>query len=312
MAPSELSANTILVTGGAGFIGSHLVDSLFPANTVRILDNFSTGTRSRVPDEVTVYETNLQDTATLREAMADVDIVFHLGAMVSVDGSIDDPAKSHTVNVDATRLILEYARTEGAKIIYASSAAIYGDPDTEPIPESLTKTPTSPYGLDKLTADHYCRLYADLYDVDVVALRYFNVYGEHQPNGQYSGVINTFFRQALAGDPITVHGDGTQTRDFVHVADVVQANHLAVNRGVPGEAYNIATGQSTSINDLAHLIKDLVDSQSEIIHTDPRPGDIQQSRADISKAKTDLNYSPTISVSEGLQSVQDWLAKRHP
>lgn len=308
MAPSDLEDQTILVTGGAGFIGSHLVDALVPANTVRVLDNFSTGVRSRVPDGVEVYEGDLQNPAVVRDAMSGVDVVCHLAALISVGASIDDPGTSHAVNVTPTRSLLDEARTEQATMVFASSAAIYGHPETRPIPESMPKTPISPYGLDKLTADHYCRLYAELYDVDAVALRFFNVYGPHQRGGQYSGVIDTFLHQAIAGDPLTVHGDGTQTRDFVHVSDVVQAVQLAAVHGDAGAAYNIATGQSTSINDLASLVQEITDSSSEIIHTDPRPGDIQHSQADITKAESALNYSPQTSLREGLRSVRDWLS----
>ena len=186
--------------------------------------------------------------------------------------------------------------------MFASSAAIYGHPQYLPIDESHPKQPPSPYGLEKLTADQYCRLYHDLYGVETVALRYFIVYGPRQHDSDYSGVISVFQRQARAGDEITVDGDGTQPRDFIHVEDIVQANlRAATVDAAVGEAFNIGTSESISIRELAETIRELTDSDADIVHTDPRDGDIEQSRADITKARSELNFEPHYTIEDGLQ-----------
>mgnify|MGYP006284031899 FL=1 len=291
----------VLVTGGAGFIGSHIADALCPANEVRILDSFVGGDRSNCPDEATIIEGDIRDESTLATAIDGVDIVFHQGAIVSVAKSVDDPATSHAVNVDGTLAVLEAARRENARVVFASSAAIYGVPESLPVAETAPKEPTSPYGLDKLSGDHYCRLYAELYDLPTVALRYFNVYGPRQSGGDYAGAITAFTEQARAGDQLTVQGEGTQTRDFVNIADVVQANLLAATTEATGEAFNIGTGVATTINDVAETVRDRIAPSAEISHVDPRQGDIRDSVADIQKAETLLGYEPTVSLADGLE-----------
>lgn len=295
-----IADRTVLVTGGAGFIGSHIVDAVLPDNDVRILDNFSTGVRERPPEAATVIEGNVRDTETVEQAMGGVDIVFHQAALVSVDRSVEKPAASHEVNIDGTLAVLEAARKADARVVFASSAAIYGAPESLPVDEAHPKEPASPYGLEKLTADHYCRLYAELYDLPTVALRYFNVYGPRQTGGDYAGAITAFSEQADAGGPLTVHGDGEQTRDFVHVEDVIRANLLAAQTDATGEAFNVGTGTQTSINTVAETIRDHVDTSAELTHVDPRPGDIRESVADIEKARNALGYEPTIELSDGL------------
>ena len=292
---------TVLVTGGAGFIGSHIVDALLPDNDVRILDNFSTGVRERPPEAATVIEGDVRDTEAVEQAMDGVDIVFHQAAIVSVDKSVEDPATSNDVNLDGTLAVLEAARTEDARVVFASSAAIYGTPESLPVDEGHPKEPLSPYGLEKLTADHYCRLYAELYGLPTVALRYFNVYGPRQTGGDYAGAITVFSEQARGGGPLTVHGDGEQTRDFVNVADVVRANMLAATTDATGEAFNIGTGTETSITTVAETIRDHVDPETELTHVDPREGDIRESVANIEKAREQLGYEPTIELDDGLQ-----------
>ena len=291
----------VLVTGGAGFIGSHIADALCPANEVRILDSFVGGDRSNCPDEATIIEGDIRDESTLATAIDGVDIVFHQGAIVSVAKSVDDPATSHAVNVDGTLAVLEAARRENARVVFASSAAIYGVPESLPVAETAPKEPTSPYGLEKLSGDHYCRLYAELYDLPTVALRYFNVYGPRQSGGDYAGAITAFTEQARAGDQLTVQGEGTQTRDFVNIADVVQANLLAATTEATGEAFNIGTGVATTINDVAETVRDRIAPSAEISHVDPRQGDIRDSVADIQKAETLLGYEPTVSLADGLE-----------
>jgi len=297
--------SSILVTGGAGFIGSHLAEALVDDNDVRVLDDCSRGSRSVVPDAVEFVEGDVRDAATVNRACTDVDIVFHQAANISVDRSIEDPIGSHRVNVDGTLNILEAARDADARVVFASSAAIYGEPSAVPVTETQPKSPSSPYGAEKLSADRYVRLYADLYDLETVALRYFNVYGPGGIATDYSGVIDAFLVRAGRNEELPVHGDGTQTRDFVHVSDVVRANLLAASTDHAGEAYNVGTGESVTINRLAELIVDVTDSTSDIVHTSPRSGDIDESEADIEKARDRLGYRPQTTLREGLMSLVD-------
>lgn len=300
---ATLTDRNVLVTGGAGFIGSHLVDALVGANDVTILDNFSTGYRENVNPEATVIEGNIRDRDTVERAMDGMDLVFHEAALVSVDKSVDRPALSHETNATPTLSILDAARENDARIVLASSAAIYGQPSSVPVTESEPKRPNSPYGIDKLYLDHHARTYHDLYGLETVALRYFNVYGPRQRGGPYSGVISIFADQLANDEPVTVHGDGTQTRDFVHVSDIVQANLLAAETDAVGEAFNVGTGSSISIRELAELMRESTESTSEIVHTDGRSGDIERSVADIRKAKNELGYDPTVDLEDGIQDV---------
>jgi UDP-glucose 4-epimerase len=287
----------VLVTGGAGFIGGHLVDALHETNDMAILDAAPTG---ETPSDVEVIEGDIRNEETVEDAVADTDVVFHEAALVSVAESVEHPKKSHSTNATGTLNVLEAARRHDSRVVAASSAAIYGHPEEIPVSETHSLEPTSPYGIDKLATDHYTRRYHDLYGLETVALRYFNVYGPGQTSGDYAGVIKVFFEQARNGDPITVHGDGSQTRDFVHIKDVVRANLLAAETDAVGEAFNVGTGDSITIHELAELIRDAVGSNSEIVHTDPREGDIDHSRADIDKARDRLGYEPEIELEAGL------------
>jgi UDP-glucose 4-epimerase len=295
-----MDGERVLVTGGAGFIGGHIVDALHETNDVTILDAAPTG---ETPSNVEVIEGDIRNEDTVEDAVADTDVVFHEAALVSVAESVAHPKKSHSTNATGTLNVLEAARRYDSRVVAASSAAIYGHPEEIPVSETHPLEPTSPYGIDKLATDHYTRRYHDLYGLETVALRYFNVYGPGQTGGDYAGVIKVFFEQARNGDPITVHGEGTQTRDFVHIDDVVRANLLAAETNATGEAYNVGTGDSVTIHELAELIRDAVGSDSEIIHTDPREGDIDHSRADISKARERLDYEPEICLEEGLETL---------
>ena len=294
---------TVLITGGAGFIGSHLVDRLLAENEVRVLDDLSTGRREHVHKGATLYVGDVREEETVREAMAGVDVVFHQAATVSVDRSIEVPTETHAVNVGGTLTVLDAARAEDARAVLASSAALYGDPESVPIAESHATESLSPYGLEKLAVDEYARLYHDIYGLKTVALRYFNVYGPRQRGGDYAGVIQAFREQASAGGPLTVHGDGTQTRDFVHVADVVQANRLAAMTDATGTAFNIGTGDSISIRELAELVSDLAGGDVPIEHVEAREGDIDRSCADISVARNTLGYEPEVDLREGLSQL---------
>ncbi|MFC4541926.1 NAD-dependent epimerase/dehydratase family protein [Halosolutus amylolyticus] len=303
-APERLCNRTVLVTGGAGFVGSHLVEALAPDNEVRVLDDFSTGSREHLPDDVTVIEGDVRDPIALQEAARGVDVIFHQAAVVSVSRTVDEPRRSNRTNLDAGLLVLEQARQEDARVVFASSAAVYGHPSELPVPETAPTEPTSPYGVQKLAIDQYARLYEDLYDLPTVALRYFNVYGPRQ-RGPYSGVISTFLEQARADEPITIEGDGEQTRDFVHVSDVVMANLRAATTDEVGAAYNVGTGDRVSIEDLAKTIRDVTNSSSPIVHKDPRAGDIRHSGADLTRATRELGFEPRVSLESGLRSLAD-------
>lgn len=303
MSRHQLSGESALVTGGAGFIGSHIADSVCEANDLYIFDDFSTGLHQNLPPEANIVETDLADTERLASTVESVDLVFHEAAQVSVQRSIDSPVKSHETNLDPILTILEAARGTDTRVVFASSAAIYGDPEYTPIDEDHSKDPNSPYGLEKLSADHYCRLYHDLYGVEAVVLRYFNVYGPRQQAGDYSGVIAVFREQALNDDPITIEGDGTQTRDFVHVDDVVQANLLAAtHEEAPGKAFNVGTGTEITIRELAETIKEVTNSNSEIVHVEPREGDIEESAADVTRARETLGYEPKYDIHDGIEA----------
>jgi UDP-glucose 4-epimerase len=299
----QLTGQSVVITGGAGFIGSHLADRLAEICDVTVLDNLSAGRRDQVPAEAELVRADIRDAERLEDVITGADVVFHQAALVSVNQSIERPVESHEINLDATLHLLECAADANARVVLASSTAIYGEPATLPVTEPQPKSPSSPYGLDKLAVDNYARLYSELYGLETVALRYFNVYGPRQRGGQYGGVISIFIDQALSGGPITVHGDGTQTRDFVHVRDVVDANVRAAQAAVSGEAFNIGTGTETSIMELAETVRTAVGTDVDITHEAARPGDIERSRADISKATRDLGFSPSVPLQEGIERV---------
>lgn len=301
----SLRDSTVLVTGGAGFVGSHIADALVDACDVRVLDDFSGGDRANIPGGATVVEGDVRDAATVADAMAGADVVFHEAGLVSVPKSVDQPVASHDANVAATLNVLEAARHEDARVVAASSVAVYGNPVDVPVHERDPKDPTSPYGVDKLALDHYTRLYHDLYGLETVALRYFNVYGPRQSGGEYSGVVSAFLEQAQSGQPLTVHGDGTQTRDFVHVSDVVAANLAAATTDHVGRAYNVGTGDSIAIRDLAALVCEVTGSSSPVTHTDPRPADVERSEADVSRARRQLGFESRVPLDAGLRDLVD-------
>lgn len=302
---SKIKGEYICITGGAGFIGGYLAQELAKYNHVRVLDDLSSGKRSNVPESATLIEGDIRNLAATREAIQGTDIVFHHAGLVNVAQCVEEPRQSQDVNVAGTLSVLEAARLADARVVLASSSSIYGDPQNLPIDEAHPTEPKSPYGLDKLALDHYARLYDELYDLETVALRYFNVYGPGQPADDYGGVIGIFFEQAESGAGLTVHGDGEQTRDFVHVEDVVQANVKAALADTSGRAYNIGTGTELSINDLANHVRNLVETDVDIVHTEAREGDVRRSVADISLAKEKLDFEPTVDITAGLRTVQN-------
>lgn len=298
----ELSGRTALITGGAGFIGSHLAARLVGNNEVRVFDDYSTGDRDTVTDEAVQIEGDVTDRDSVTRAMDGVDVVFHHAAVVSVEESVTDPERSHRVNVDGTLAVLDAARRTDTRVVLASSAAVYGDPSELPVPIDEPPAPQSPYGADKLAVDGYANAYAETYGLPVVTLRYFNVYGPGQ-RGPYSGVVESFVSRALAGEPLIVHGDGTQTRDFVHVSDVVRANIAAATTDHTGTAFNVGTGESVSVRDLAELVRSVTDAEVTIDHEPARPGDIAHSRAATERTRDLLGFRAQVGLREGLHDL---------
>jgi len=303
-----------LVTGGAGFIGSHIAERLVGSGCeVVVLDNFSTGSRANVSsfaDRVRVVEGDVRDLAKVTECATGCDAIFHEAAIVSVPLSIERPQESHDVNIQGTLNVLQAARKTGTRrVVFASSAAIYGDAPALPKNESMRPAPISPYGIEKLTGEHYLSTWARLFNVETVALRYFNVFGPRQdPKSAYSGVISVFVDRIAAGRAITFYGDGSQCRDFVYVSNVVDANLLAITcREANGRVYNVACGRRTTLLELASVLERATNRSVEKLFAEPRAGDIKDSVADISLARAELGYEPAVSVSEGLRLLVEYV-----
>ena len=301
-----------LVTGGAGFIGSHLCHRLLElGHEVVVLDNFFSGSRanlSAIADHVRVVEGDVRDLPTVEASAAGCEVVFHEAAIVSVPFSVERPQESHDVNIQGTLNVLQAARRAGTKrLVFASSAAIYGEEPTLPKSEAMRPEPMSPYGVEKITGEHYLATWSRLFGLETVALRYFNVFGPRQdPKSAYSGVISIFVDRILGGRPITFFGDGSQCRDFVYVANVVDANILASTReGVSGRAFNVACGKRTTLLELATLIERAAGVAVARSFADARAGDIKDSVANITRATRDLGYAPAVGVEEGLKRLVD-------
>ncbi len=296
-----------LVTGGGGFIGSNLVEALLAQGEfVRVLDNFSTGRRSNLQAfarDIELIEGDLRSYHVVAKAVQGIDFVLHQAALPSVPRSIADPITTNEVNVMGS-LNLFHASVEARvkRIVYAGSSSVYGDTPVSPKHEGLTPNPKSPYAVSKLAVEHYAGVFYQLYGLETVGLRYFNVFGPRQdPNSQYSAVIPKFLRAMKHGVAPTVHGDGLQSRDFTYVANNVAANLLACQApGVAGRVYNIACGDNHSLLDLIGLFNKLMGTAIAPQFLDARPGDILHSTADISRAKAELGYQPTVGFEEGL------------
>jgi UDP-glucose 4-epimerase len=305
----------VLVTGGAGFIGSHLVEGLLQrGDGVRVLDNFSSGRRANLEalgGDLTVLEGDLRDPQVVRRAVAGCATVFHLAAFVSVPESMADPQTCFEVNVGGTVLLLESARQAGARrVVLSSSTAVYGNTDAFPTSEQAPLVPLSPYALSKQVNELYARLYSHSFGLPVVALRYFNVYGPRQrPDSDYAAAIPIFVRRLVAGEPITIYGDGRQSRDFIYVKDVVEANLLAAEAEAAGEAFNICTGRETSLLDLMEELSGIAPRQPEVRFEAPRPGDIYRSVGSPEKAGRLLGFQSRTSLAEGLQKTVEWMTK---
>ena len=302
-----------LVTGGAGFIGSNICKKLVSQGCfVRIIDNLLTGKKSNLQDfidEIEFIEADMGDEQVARSAMKDIDIVVHQGALPSVPRSVDDPAATHKHCVDATFTLLLTARDAGIKrFVYASSSSVYGDTPTLPKTETMPARPLSPYAVGKLVAEYYCSVFHNVYGLETISLRYFNVFGPHQdPTSQYAAAIPAFVTAILKDKSPTVYGDGLQSRDFTYVDNVVEANLLAARaKQTKGEVINIACGQAVTINEVIDMINDLLGKSIEPIYTDPRPGDIKHSLADINAAQNLIAYKPTIPFKQGLEKAIHW------
>jgi UDP-glucose 4-epimerase len=304
-----------LVTGGAGFIGSHLVDALLAdGHEVRVLDNFSTGHRRNLNEaDVDVVEGDLRSFERVTHAARGIEVVFHEGALPSVPRSVQDPLTSNAVNVEGTLNVVLAARDHGIRrLVFASSSSVYGDAPGMPRREDGVVAPLAPYAVAKLAAEQYVLVANRVFDIEAVALRYFNVFGERQdPTSGYAAVIPKFLRQMLRGEHPTIYGDGSAFRDFTHVENVVAATMAAAS--VPaarGLAINIAMHETHTVNDLVAALNDVLSTSLEPKHFPPRPGDVPESVADISLASQVLNYQPSVDFATGLRRTAAWVSGR--
>jgi len=307
----------VLVTGGGGFIGSNLVHALLErGDSVRVLDNFATGNRHNladIADEIEVVEGDLRSYERVHTAVRGVEIVFHQGALGSVPRSVQDPLTSTAVNVEGTLNVLLAARDEGvSRVVAASSSSVYGDGGTFPRVETQAPNPISPYAVAKLAAERFCVSFFRVYQLETVALRYFNVFGPQQdPTSQYAAVVPLFVQAIREGRPVTIYGNGEQSRDFTYVANVVEANlGAAVATGAGGTVLNIAAGGSETVNTLADTIGRLLGLPALRGYEPARPGDVEQSWADVSLARELIGFEPHIGFEEGLRLTIDSLANR--
>jgi UDP-glucose 4-epimerase len=309
---------TVLVTGGGGFIGSNLVRALLErGDTVKVLDNFSTGNRANLAGlDVEVIEGELRSYERVHNAVRDVEVVYHLGALGSVPRSVQDPLTSSAVNIEGTLNVLLAARDSGVRrVVYSSSTSVYGTSAPLPTPETAPPDPISPYAVAKLAAERYCIAFSRVYDsFESVVLRYFNVFGPRQsPFSQYAAVVPRFISAIAAGQPITVHGDGRQSRDFTYVGNCVDATLAAADAAdASGRVFNVAGGQPASVIDLAELIGTILGKPVERNHTPSRSGDIRDSWADLTAAREVLGYEPRVGLEDGLRLTVEALLETQP
>jgi len=304
----------ILVTGGGGFIGSHLAGALLAAgHDVRVLDNFSTGKRDNLQalaGRLEMVEGDIRDAGAAAAAVRGREAVCHLAALPSVPRSFHDPFASFAVNAGGTVKVLEAARQAGVRrFVYSSSSSVYGDAEGETKSEEMEPQPLSPYAVSKLSGEAMCRLYSRVYGTETVCLRYFNVFGPRQdPQSEYAAVIPRFILAALGQGQATIHGDGRQTRDFTYVANVVQANLLALqaSASAAGRVFNIACGEETDLLTLLAILGEFVGRKPAPIFVPARPGDVRRSRAQIGRAREILGYRPDVSLREGLRKTLEW------
>ncbi|HOB75815.1 MAG TPA: SDR family oxidoreductase [Phycisphaerae bacterium] len=305
-----------LVTGGAGFIGSHIVERLVKdGHSVRVIDNFSSGKRANLApfgDKVELLEGDIRDRNDCRRACEGIEIIFHQAAVPSVPKSVDDPVTSHEANIDGTFNLLLAARDAGCRrVIYAASSSAYGDAVELPKRETARPEPLSPYAVNKLVGEYYCKIFSCCYGLQTVALRYFNVFGPRQdPKSQYAAAIPAFVTAILRDEPPTIYGDGEQTRDFTYIDNVVHANLLAANAPkVNGEVVNIACGERVSVNQIIRQINELLGRNVKPKYVPERPGDVKHSLADITAARELIGYQPLVSFEDGLRRAIEWYRK---
>ncbi len=303
----------VLVTGGAGFIGSHVVARLIQrGHRVRVMDDLSSGRREHVPDGTAFHEDSITDAGALRLAVDGVDAVVHLAAIASVTRSVEAPSATHEVNLTGTIRLAEAAVAAGVpKLVYASSAAVYGTTERDAHHEDAAPAPITPYAIDKLTGETYLRFFANEHGLDARALRFFNVYGPRQlPSSPYAGVIALFATALLEGRPVTVFGDGEQTRDFIAVSDVaaIVTRHVeeAANAGAM-QVMNVCNGSRISLHDLIAVLGDVTDQTAEIHYRDVRNGDIRHSRGSDERLTSWFAERPRTPLGDGLQRVVDWM-----
>ncbi len=304
-----------LVTGGAGFIGSNLVRHILSmGHDVVVVDNFATGKRQNITDfvdKIEFIEGDIRDRDTMDKAVAGVSAIFHEAALGSVPRSVEDPLTSHDVNVNGTLTVLQSARSGGVKrVIFAASSSAYGDREESPKHEAMTPLPISPYAAYKVACESYMRAYAACYGMETLSLRYFNVFGHYQdPEGAYAAVIPAFVSSILKGQKPVVFGDGEQSRDFCYIDNVCEANWLAANAPAhvcDGTAINIACHAHTTLNEILAMLKELMDSDIEAEYSDPRPGDVKHSLADVSLAKKTIGYEPKVFFADGIRKAINW------
>lgn len=294
----------ILITGGAGFIGSHIAEELVKKGEVVVFDNLSVGKKENIPKRCDFIEGDIRNENQLKKAMKDIDIVFHNAAFVSIRASFDKLREEIDANGIGTLNVLNVAVENNAKkIIFASSMAVYGEPKNVVVNESDSIKPLSPYGLSKLRGELYCKLFKEQFGIEYVALRYFNTYGIRQTPSPYVGVTTIFIKQALEGKPLTICGDGKQTRDFVSVKDIAKANIKAAFSDVNG-IFNVGSGKETSVNQIADRIIEILGGEKKNIGEPP--GEISRICADISKAKKYLGYTPKGDILEELPELIEW------
>jgi UDP-N-acetylglucosamine 4-epimerase len=313
-------SSSCLVTGGAGFIGSSIVRALLArGDRVRVIDNFFSGKRenlAEVAGDIELIEGDVRVEADLERALAGVDVVFHQAAIPSVPRSLVDPIASHDANATATLKLLYTAKKAGVRrVVYAASSSAYGDTPTLPKIETMRPAPLSPYAVSKLAGEQYLAVFAGAYGMETVSLRYFNVFGPRQdPKSEYAAVIPRFVTAGLRGEGVTIYGDGTQSRDFCFIENTVEANmgaSTAPAADVSGRVFNVACGAATTLNDVVHLLGDLMGKKIEINYVPGRVGDVKHSLADISEARSRLGYRAAVTFQDGLKRTLAWYSERH-
>ena len=302
---NEFKGKNVLVTGGAGFVGSHIVDRLSPENKVTVLDNLFTGSLSNLEgskDRITFVKGDILDEALVKDLVSEADYIFHLAANVGNIKSLKDPHFDMNVNIKGMLNLLEACRNSNVKrLVYSSSGAIFGEAKYLPIDEDHPLNPESPYAVSKLAAEKYAFAFYKVYGIPTTSVRYFNIYGPRQDTSEYANAVSIFLRKTSKGESLTIYGDGEQTRDLVFIGDVVAANLLAaIHPAAAGEIFNIATGLATTINQITEIIKEVSGRESQINFAPSRAGEVRHSRATIEKASKLLGYAPKTELKEGL------------